>query len=333
MSKVLTIAIPSYNVENYINQTLDSMVTIDNLNLLEIIIVNDGSKDNTINIATQYERTYPNSIKVIDKENGGHGSTINAGLQVATGKYFKIVDGDDWVDSKGLENLINFLKDIDVDLVLNPCIKVYESGEKEEQEPFKPGAPYNTVLPYQDIFKYLGKLQEMHMTTYKTNLLKENNIKITERIFYVDNEYILYPLLYVNTACLLQEELYQYRLGRVGQSVSIESLVKNRFMLETVIKNSLEFYYSQSKIQNLSPIRSKIYLDKVERLTYVRTRISLLYEAPQIAQSELQNFYKEIKYNYPIFYNHLSSKLIKLLIYTKFRYIGIIKNIYRVLKK
>ena len=93
MQKILTITIPSYNVEAYIAATLDTMVTINNLDLLEILVVNDGSKDNTVAVAQQYVDKYPNSVRIIDKENGGHGSTINAGIREATGKYFKVVDG------------------------------------------------------------------------------------------------------------------------------------------------------------------------------------------------------------------------------------------------
>ena len=91
--KILSIVVPTYNVEKYLERCIDSLVYDEKvLNDLEILIVNDGSKDNSLQIAKKYEKQYPNTIKVIDKENGGHGSTINAGLKVATGKYFRVID-------------------------------------------------------------------------------------------------------------------------------------------------------------------------------------------------------------------------------------------------
>ena len=105
MKKNLTISIAAYNVENYLEKTLDSLI-IDNLDKLEVLIVNDGSKDNTKKIAQKYCKKYPNSIKLIDKENGGYGSTINAGIKEATGKYFKQLDGDDWYNTENLNRLV-----------------------------------------------------------------------------------------------------------------------------------------------------------------------------------------------------------------------------------
>lgn len=109
MGKILTITVPSYNAENYLLETIPTMLSISNIEKLEIIIVNDGSKDNTLAVAQNLKQNYPNTIVIVDKENGGHGSTINAGIKVATGKYFKVIDADDWVESNNLEQLIEYL--------------------------------------------------------------------------------------------------------------------------------------------------------------------------------------------------------------------------------
>ena len=99
--KVLTVSIAAYNVEDYLKKCLDSFVDEGNplMNAVEVIIVSDGSKDNTVSIAKEYQEKYPDTFVLIDKENGGYGSTINASLKKATGKYFKLVDGDDWVNT------------------------------------------------------------------------------------------------------------------------------------------------------------------------------------------------------------------------------------------
>lgn len=119
--KLLNISVAAYNVEATIEQCLDSFIQSKYLNSFEVLVVNDGSKDDTSRIVSQYVEKYPGTIRLIDKENGGHGSTINAAVKNALGKYFKVVDGDDWVDTEAFDRFLEFLEGTDVDLVLNWC--------------------------------------------------------------------------------------------------------------------------------------------------------------------------------------------------------------------
>lgn len=143
------------------------------LSELDIIIVNDGSSDNTYKISSEYAQKYPNSIRVIDKENGGHGSTINAGISYAKGKYFKIVDSDDWVDKDSIEKLVNYLENSNVDLVFNPFRTVNYSDHKIlELIDDKPDyIPYHKIIDVKDL-KGIESLH-MHSMTFKTNLIKK----------------------------------------------------------------------------------------------------------------------------------------------------------------
>lgn len=329
MQKVLTITIPSYNVEAYIATTLDTMVAINNLDLLEILVVNDGSKDNTVAVAQQYAENYPNSVRIIDKENGGHGSTINAGIREATGKYFKVVDGDDWVDSTALENLLNFLKEYDADLIINPCNQVFmdDNQRKKLLVELSPETKYGEVISYQDALKYMGELQQMHMTTYRTAILKENNIKISEKMFYVDNEYKIYPSIYLKTAIILKDILYQYRLGREGQSVAPESLIKNRFMLEQVTLNCLTFF--SQKNQKMLPILREAINLRLNKMIHLRVHTSFLQDDSNQAKIELRIFLDKIKQMNPDFYSHISTKLVKLLKFIGVGFFGIVKFLYK----
>lgn len=329
MQKTLTITIPSYNVEAYISATLDTMVNINNLDLLEILVVNDGSKDDTVRVAQQYAEKYPASIRIIDKENGGHGSTINAGIKEATGKYFKVVDGDDWVDSTALENLLNFLKEHDADLIINPCNQVFmdDNQRKKLLVELSPETKYAEVISYQDALKYMGELQQMHMTTYRTAILKDNNIRISEKMFYVDNEYKIYPSIYLNTVIMLKDVLYQYRLGREGQSVAPESLIKNRFMLEKVTLNCLEFY-SQKNQQMLPLLNNAINL-RLNKMIHLRTQTAFLQSDVQEAKTELKAFLEKIKQINPDFYQNISTKLVKLLKLVGFSFFGLVKLLYK----
>ena len=127
MSKVLTISIAAYNVEKYIRQALDSLL-IKDIDKLEILVEDDGGTDGTADIVKEYEKKYPNSIKLVHKENGGYGSTINKSIGIATGKYFKQLDGDDWYDKSNLQKLVNILEKINSDVVYSPYVEVYEKN-------------------------------------------------------------------------------------------------------------------------------------------------------------------------------------------------------------
>lgn len=131
MSEILIVTIPSDNTENYIDGCLPYLIDERIISDIEILIVSDGSKDNTVSVAKKWADKYPDSIRVIDKENGGHGSTINRGILETTGKYFKAVDGDDWVVTENFVKLIEFLKGVDVDLINNPC---FEGDDKTADE-------------------------------------------------------------------------------------------------------------------------------------------------------------------------------------------------------
>ena len=115
--KILTVTIPSYNVEAYLEDCLESFVNSEVMDDIEVLIVNDGSSDNTVKIAQRYVDKYENTFRLINKENGGHGSTINTGVREAKGKYFKVVDGDDWVDTRSFIHLVKVLKESDADIV------------------------------------------------------------------------------------------------------------------------------------------------------------------------------------------------------------------------
>ena len=139
MSKILSVTIPTYNVEKYLKQCLDSFIIPEIIDDMEILIVNDGSTDSSPIIAKEYTEKYPDTFKLINKENGGHGSTINTGIANATGKYFKVVDSDDWVDTKSMINLMATLKKDDCDLVYSNYYWVdNDTGKKtvEFQKPF-----------------------------------------------------------------------------------------------------------------------------------------------------------------------------------------------------
>ena len=222
MEKLLTVSIAAYNVEKYLKQTLDSLL-IEQLDKIEVLIIVDGSKDKTLDIAKEYEKRYPNTFRAIYKENGGYGSTINKGIELASGKYFKQLDGDDWFDTKNLEKIIEKLGDINKDIIYTPYVKYYEIDKREEI--IKDIA----IKEYKDLNDALknAKRLQMHSLMFKTEILNSNNIKIDEKCFYTDTEYVIFPLIYSESIETLDLPLYYYRFGMEGQSMSISGKKKH----------------------------------------------------------------------------------------------------------
>ena len=226
MQKILTISIAAYNVEKYLRKTLDSLI-IDNMDLLEVLIIVDGCKDKTLDIAKEYEKRYPDTFKAIYKENGGYGSTINKGIELATGKYFKQLDGDDWFDTKNLNVICNELNSNETyDIIYTPYIEYYEKNGQQVLKSNKiVEKKYESDL--EKVIEKADSLLVMHALMYNTNLLKNNKIHIDEHCFYTDTEYAILPLYYSKKIKIFDLPVYIYRIGISGQSISYESRLKN----------------------------------------------------------------------------------------------------------
>lgn len=227
MDKILSVSIASYNVEAYLEECLESFVNSKVMDDLEILVIDDGSSDSSPQIAQWYVDKFPETFRLIRKENGGHGSTINKAIEIATGKYFKVVDGDDWVNTGNLIKLVEKLKTVDSDIVATNYTWINcetKLPEKRQEDPFR-DLEYGREYQFDDIAD--RTIIDMHAMTVKTELLRKANEKIDEHTFYVDVEYILFPIPYVKTVLFLKEDVYQYRLGMPGQSMSIKKMQKN----------------------------------------------------------------------------------------------------------
>ena len=232
MNKTLTVSKASYNVEKFLRETLDSLCSPDIIEDIEVIIVNDGSKDSTVSIAREYVKKYPESFILIDKENGGYGSTINSSLSIANGKYFRILDGDDWVDTNEFSLFVKKLKEINTDLVLTDFMWcTFVNSELKEKERIT--CPYNAneVLQKKEI-----KSLAMHSTTVKTDILRDGKVKITEHCFYTDFEFILKSLSLSKDFIYLPLSVYQYRVWGSGQSISVEGTLKHYKEYDKIIR-------------------------------------------------------------------------------------------------
>ena len=222
-NKILSVSVAAYNLENLIEQNLKSWLNKDIMDKLEILIIDDGSTDNTAKIVTKYQTKYPNTFKLIKQKNSGPGSTVNNGIKNATGKYFRMVDGDDWVKTENLKIYIEMLEANDVDMFLTKY-EIYDNSTGNIIDQIGFDISPNVIYKFDDISQKIKP--QMHNVTYKTNLLKKNNITV-DNGFYTDMEYLLFPVKHLNTVMYLDEIIYIYRVGQATQSVSIPSMQKN----------------------------------------------------------------------------------------------------------
>lgn len=250
--KILSISVAAYNAEKYIERCLNSFIDERILDAIEILVIDDGGTDRTLSIVKSYEEKYPSTIKAVHKENGGHGSTINTAISLATGEYFKIVDSDDWVDTQSLCSLVEELKTTNADMVLNPYKTVVDGTTKEEVI-----YPFNS----RDITVPVGKdftIEEiaenltlpMHSITFRTSILKNSKYRMSEHCFYVDSEYTSYYVSKVIFVRYLKDVLYCYRIGANEQSVSFESMQRRRNEHLKVCLNVLDFYLKNRDTMN-----------------------------------------------------------------------------------
>lgn len=299
MTKILSVSIAAYNVSKTIEQCLDSFINSQYVKDFEVIVVNDGSKDETVDIVSTYVKDYPDTIRLIDKENGGHGSTINAALRVAQGKYFKVVDGDDWVDTKEFDKLIEFLKKTNVDLVLNDYMEVYPEHSQK----------VDVLRKYQLNQEYTFKDMDpnyyipMHATTIKLTRYKEVEESISEHRFYVDTEFVAFLAMAADSIAFHDACVYQYRLGSEGQSVSDEGKYKHIEDLIFVVERLIKFYHD--KVISLSDEVKKNYIFHIIESRY----LMVFYWFVRFSKSDKDYMLKEfdcnMRSNYPEIVNQM----------------------------
>lgn len=226
--KLLTFAIPCYNSQDYMEKCIESILP--GGEDVEIIIVDDGSKDRTAEIADAYAAKYPTIVKAVHQENGGHGEAVNTGIRNATGLYFKVVDSDDWVDPESYRQILEKLREFagsenNLDMLL--ANYVYEKeGAKHKKVMRQTGFPKNQIFTWSDIRHfYKGHYILMHSVIYRTKLLKECGLELPKHTFYVDNIYVYKPLPSVRTMYYMDVDFYRYFIGRADQSVNEKVMI------------------------------------------------------------------------------------------------------------
>jgi len=301
MEKQISIIIPTYNMEAYIGKCLASLL-IPEFDQVEVLVVNDGSKDRSSEIAHSYADRYPNSIRVIDKPNGNYGSCINAALPLCTGRYVKVLDADDTFDTAAFSKFVSELQNRHEDVLITDVVRVNEFGQVLSREIYnlKPSHIYD----FDEIYK-LGVIRgiPMHAVCYKRDYLLKLNYRQTEGISFTDTEWIGIPIAKANTfgySCIGQ--LYRYLIGRDGQTVDPAIFSKQIHSYITLLNNKALVY----ETLNLSLNRSEYFRIRTHALFY-EVYLKSINAHEESISLQIKNLDQQIKSKSVNLYNNIAK--------------------------
>lgn len=299
--KILTIVIPTFNMERLLTNCLDSIIINDKelICLLEVLVINDGSTDRSSEIVQRYQQKYPQIFRLINKENGNYGSCINRGLKEATGKYIKILDADDQLEKEVLKKIVKKLLEMDVDLVITNYKTINEQGEETGKYFFN--LPQDQIIPAENLVD-IGRYMAMHAVIYKTDNLKKINYSQTEGISYTDQEWIFTPMQTVKRFVYFDEYLYLYLIGRQGQTMNIASLARNMDQNLIVISKNLDQY---NTLKENIPTKKYLWVKLTSYLEYIYTQY--LFNTSVMNVTPLIKFDKELRQKSPSLYYFSNS--------------------------
>ena len=320
--KLLTVTVPCYNSEAYMDKCLESLlVGGDNV---EIIIVDDGSiKDRTPEIADEYAAKYPNIVKVIHQENKGHGGAVNTGIENATGLYFKVVDSDDWVDEASYLRILSALEKIvrgpeNVDLFI--ANYVYEKVGKKKKRIMR----FLKNFPQDQIFKWdemkpldAAHYMIMHNIIYRTEIIRESGLKLPEHTFYVDNIYAFIPMGKVKTLYYTNENFYRYYIGRDDQSVN-EQVMMSRIDQQISVNNIMIDYIGEI-IGKIGGKKRKFMLHSLAIIMIV-TSILLLRIGTEEAEEKKAVLWQRLKSKCPYAYRRIRHSFLGSVMFPKTKF-------------
>ena len=242
--KILSFIIPSYNCSAFLETCISSMLHPRMLEQLEVIVVNDGSVDDTAAVAEGFVAKYPRTVRLINQVNKGHGGALNTGCAAAAAKYLKVVDADDWVETDNLPAFLAFLSSCDSDVVLTHHVtQDITTGEvrnwKNYPDTFEKAYSLEQIMEQPQNF---DRSLTFHGITYRTDFYQQQNIRLSEKVFYEDHEFATFACCKAATVTSVDLLIYHYRIGDVQQSVSDANQLKRLSHMETVLTRFLTEY-------------------------------------------------------------------------------------------
>lgn len=228
MEKLLTIVIPVFKTEAYLEKCLSSLLVAGWQDRLDVVVVIDGSPDRSAEIARRYEAQYPGTFRVVEKENGGHGSCWNVGLLMAEGRYVRFLDSDDWFDTPAFATFLAHLATAEADVVFTNYAREYVF-EGRTEPCYAGGVEYGRVYDA-ETFDYATQpvtLCSLFAGTYSTAMLRAEGVRFTEKAYYDDTILQAYGFMSARSFVFLEPVVYRYFIGRPGQTMSVEARMKH----------------------------------------------------------------------------------------------------------
>ena len=277
--KLLTIAVPCYNSQDYMEKCIESLVV--GGEEVEILIVNDGSADNTAEIADRLEERYPGIVRAIHQPNKGHGGAVNTGLENASGLYFKVVDSDDKVKASAFKSILDKLREYKdaeekIDLLISNFVYDKEGQAHKKVMQYRSALPVNRMFTWDETRHFKkGQYILMHSVIYRTQLLKDCGMHLPEHCFYVDNIYVFEPMPSVKNMYYLDVNFYYYFIGRDDQSVNQEVMIR-RLDQQSRVNRIMYDYFSDSVRDGRIEKKSHLYKYMYNYLEIITTITSVL---------------------------------------------------------
>lgn len=289
-------------MEALLDKCLSSLIleSAEKRQLLDVIVVNDGSKDKSSEIAHKYAGNYPEVFSVIDKENGNYGSCINAALPHVKGKYVRILDADDSYDSTNLIEFINILENITVDMVLSNFVVVDQTGIELSCKKYSIAS--NKITDYTVIPN--NERLSMHSVTYRSSIFNEIDYHQTEGVSYTDMEWIFHPLSCVNSVFYFDKTIYKYFIGREGQTVDSLTMIKR-------IGHLVKGLWTEIDVLKGIPTNNKAY-ERLEKTVLHRLNFIYVHGLSKYALINLKDFDNELKKKSPDFYDKIGDMNVRI---------------------
>ncbi len=311
--KTLSFAVPCYNTAQYMDKCIESLLACGDD--IEILIVDDGSvKDNTAEKADLWQAEYPGIIRAIHKENGGHGSAVNTGLANATGRYFKVVDSDDWLDEEAMQPIIAYLKkqaesNGPTDMVIaNYVYEKIHDGIRQVMG-YSNVFPENRVFGWDEVGRFgTSQYLLMHSVIYRTDLLRDMGLKLPEHCFYVDNIFVYEPLVHVKTMYYFNLDMYRYYIGRENQSVN-EKVMMSRVDQQLRVTRQMIDDVNVEAVENK---RLRHYLENYLSMMMTISSVFLRLHKTKEAEWKRKELWAYLKAKDPMLYRRIRRKVLNL---------------------
>lgn len=307
--KLLTVAIPCYNSQDYMEKSIRSALT--GGNRVEVIVVDDGSKDNTLKIAKKYQEKFPDIVKIVHQENGGHGEAVNTGIKNATGLYFKVLDSDDCLGKKALAEVLDLLedmvsKDAGLDMLITNFMYDKQGVKHKKIMKYKKAMPVGRMFGWDELKFGTTQYLLMHSVIYRTKVLRECNMELPRHTFYVDNIYVFQPLPFVKNIYYLDVCLYKYFIGRDDQSVNENIMIKRLDQQYRVTRIMLDIY-NNSEINH--PNIDAAMVHYFDMMMCVSSILSIL-EGSKERLDDKERLWKDLKETNPLLYKRVRTSIL-----------------------